>query len=170
MVEFALILLVAFALVFGIVRPAVAAPFRIPSVSMVPTLEVGDHLIVNKFVYDFRKPKRGEIVVFDVPWQSDPLIKRVVGLPGDSIELRQGKLFVNGKPQKEPYVVNQPCVPARPKTCSYGPVTVPSGDFFAMGDNRAKSEDSRYIGPVPEKNIEGEAILRFWPLGRVGTP
>ena len=168
--EFALVLLVAFALVFGVVRPAVAAPFKIPSVSMVPTLEVGDHLIVNKFVYDFREPKRGEIVVFDVPWQSDPLIKRVVGLPGDSIELRRGKLFVNGKPQKEPYVVNKPCVPSQPRTCFYGPVTVPSGDFFAMGDNRAHSVDSRFIGPVPEKNIEGEAILRFWPPDRIGTP
>ena len=162
--------LVAFALVFGVVRPAVAAPFKIPSVSMVPTLEVGDHLIVNKFVYDLREPKRGEIVVFDVPWQSDPLTKRVVGLPGDRIQLRQGKLFVNGKPQNEPYIANEPCVFSKPKTCSFGPVTVPSGDFFAMGDNRAHSIDSRYIGPVPDKNIEGEAILRFWPPDRVGIP
>ena len=109
------------------------------------------------------------MVVFDVSWRSDPYIKRVVGLPGDRIQVRQGKLLVNGEPQREPYVVNNPCDPQKLKTCSYGPVTVPPDKFFAMGDNRTNSEDSRFYGPVPEENVEGEAILRFWPPGRLGS-
>ena len=109
-------------------------------------------------------------MIFDVPGQPDPLIKRVVGLPGDKIELRKGRLFVNDERQRERYIADDPCVTGMPKTCYYGPVTVPSGDFFAMGDNRANSEDSRFIGPVPEESIEGEAFFRFWPLDRIGAP
>ncbi len=94
LLEFGIILLVAFALVFGVVRPVIAAPFKIPTESMVPTIEVHDRVLANKFIYDFREPERGDIVVFDVPFQKDAYIKRVVGLPGDRIELQQGKLFV----------------------------------------------------------------------------
>ena len=169
LLEFGVMLLVAFALVFGVVRPVIAAPFEIPTESMVPTIKVDDRVLANKFIYDFSEPERGDIVVF-VPFQKDAYIKRVVGLPGDRIELQQGKLSVNGEPKDEPYIAAQPCLPWKPNTCSYGPVTVPPGTVFVMGDNRAHSEDSRFIGPVPEESIEGEAFLRFWPPGRIGVP
>lgn len=168
LLEFAVILLVAFGLIFGVVRPVIAEPFKIPSESMVPTLEGGDRVLANKLVYDFEGLERGDVVVFDVPYQKKPLIKRVVGLPGDRIEVRQGKLLINGVPQNEPYIVENPCVPYRPNTCSYGPITVLPNHFFAMGDNRAYSNDSRFIGPVPQEDIEGKASLKFWPPDRVG--
>lgn len=173
LLEFLGILLVAFVLVFGFVRPFVVEAFVIPSASMEPTLHGctgcnNDRVLANKFIYRFTDPERGDVVIFDVPFQQEPLIKRVVGLPGDRIEVRNGKLFVNGEPQKEPYIADRPCIPGRLKTCSFGPVTVPKDHVFAMGDNRANSEDSRFIGAIPEQNIEGEAFLRFWPPGRIG--
>ncbi|HEX2729654.1 MAG TPA: signal peptidase I [Rubrobacteraceae bacterium] len=164
-------LLVAFVLVFGFIRPFVMMAYSIPSVSMVPTLEVGDRVLVNKFVYRFTEPERRDIVIFDAVANGEPetLIKRVVGLPGDEIEIRRGILYLNGERQKEPYVANKPCVRSLPKTCSFGPVTVPQDHVFVMGDNRANSEDSRFIGPVPRQDIRGEAFFRFWPPGRVGA-
>jgi signal peptidase I len=173
LLEFLVILLVAFVLVFGFIRPFVVEAYRIPSKSMVPTLEVGDRVLVNKFIYRFEAPKRGDIVIFNAVKANthETLIKRVIGLPGDKIELRHGTLFLNGPRHNEPYVVvNNPCVRGIPKTCSYGPVTVPKGHYFMMGDNRANSEDSRYFGPVPGGDIKGEAFLRFWPPDRVGLP
>src|ERR671928_1077445 len=103
--EFLIILLVTFALVFGFVRPFVVEAFYIPTESMVPTLEVGDRVFVNKFVYRFSQPQRGDIIVFrSVEGDNEDLIKRVVGVPGDKIAVRNGRLFVNGKPQEEPYL------------------------------------------------------------------
>src|SRR5215212_2879304 len=167
--DFLLQLLLCLALVFGVVKPFVVEPFYIPSSSMVPTLEVGDRVLVNKFIYRFSDPERGDIIVFrSVEGGGVDLIKRVVGLPGDKVELLHGKVFLNGQQQNEPYVVNKPCVSGMPKTCSYGPVTVPKRHYFMLGDNRAKSADSRFIGPVPKKAIVGEAFLRLWPPGRVG--
>jgi signal peptidase I len=167
--DFLLQLLLCLVLVFGVVKPFVVEPFYIPSPSMVPTLEIGDRVLVNKFIYRFSDPQRGDIIVFrSVAEGGVDLIKRVVGLPGDKVELLHGQVFLNGQRQNEPYVVNKPCVSGRPKTCSYGPVTVPKGHYFVMGDNRANSEDSRFIGPVPKKTIVGEAFLRLWPPGRVG--
>jgi len=163
--EFLVILIVSFAFVFGIVRPYVVEAFRIPSESMVPTLEVGDRLFVNKFIYRFTGPERGDIVVFQsVEGGAEDLIKRVVAVPGDTVEVRDGKLYVNDQPQADPYV-NQEF----PDRSYYGPKTVPEGHIFAMGDNRANSRDSRFFGPVPYENIEGEAFLIFWPLDRIGS-
>src|SRR5215212_9566271 len=103
--EFLIILIVSFALVFGFVRPFVVEAFFIPSESMVPTLRVGDRVLVNKFIYRFTEPQRGDIIVFkSVEGDGEDLIKRVVGVPGDKISVRRGKLFVNGELQKEPYV------------------------------------------------------------------
>jgi signal peptidase I len=168
LVEFLVILLIAFALVFGFVRPFVLEAFWIPSKSMVPTLEVGDRVFVNKFIYRFHPPERHDIVVFESEEGSteggqEDLIKRVVGLPGDEISVQDGTLFVNGERQEEPYVNKQ-----SPDTSSFGRTVVPEGKVFVMGDNRADSRDSRYIGPVPLENIEGEAFMIFWPPGDIG--
>lgn len=169
--EIPVIVLISFALVFGFVRPVVAAPFHIPTESMVPTLMVEDRLLVNKLAYDVKPPKRGDIALFeDQQGGKDPLIKRVIGLPGDEIQLREGKLSVNGKPLEESYIKNDPCKPGYPKTCSFGPVTVPENHYFMMGDNRTNSIDSRFFGPVPEEALIGEALVRFWPPTRAGTP
>jgi signal peptidase I len=163
-VEYLVILLVSFALVFGFVRPFVMEAFWIPSGSMIPTLQINDRVLVNKFIYRFTEPERGDIVVFESVDNSDEdLIKRVVGLPGDEIAVRGGKLFVNGEPQKEPYT-NQKL----PDMTSFAQTTVPEGHVFVMGDNRGNSQDSRVFGPLPRENIEGEAFLRFWPPGRIG--
>ena len=162
--EFLVILLVSFVLVFGFVRPFVVEAFWIPSASMVPTLKYGDRVLVNKFIYRFTEPERGDVIVFkSVQGDDQDLIKRIVGVEGDEISVRRGKLFVNGEPQREPYVNRK-----YPDRSFYAPTTVPKDHVFAMGDNRANSQDSRVFGPVPEKNIEGEAFLRFWPPDRIG--
>ena len=163
-VEFLVILLISFALVFGFVRPFVVEAFFIPSESMIPTLRVGDRVLVNKFIYRFAEPERGDIIVFEsVEGGSEDLIKRVVGVPGDRISVRSGKLLVNGESQREPYVNRR-----FPDRSFYSPTKVPKDHVFVMGDNRANSRDSRFFGPVPEKKIEGEAFLRFWPPDRIG--
>jgi len=162
--EYLVILLVSFALVFGFVRPFVMEAFWIPSGSMIPTLEIGDRVLVNKFIYRFTEPSRGDIIVFESVDNSDEdLIKRVVGLPGDKIAVRGGKLFVNGEPQKEPYTNKK-----FPDRSFYAQTKVPKNHVFVMGDNRGNSADSRVFGALPEKNIEGEAFLRFWPPDRIG--
>ena len=176
LLELPLILLIAFALVFGFVRPVVAAPFYVGSGSMEPTLRgcpgcTNDRLLINKLAYDVKGPERGDIVLFrDPEGGREALLKRVVGLPGDRITVHQGTLYLNGEPQREPYVVNRACIRSMPKTCSFGPVTVPKRHLFVMGDNRTRSYDSRFFGPVPEDNLIGEALFRFWPPGRMGSP
>lgn len=163
--EFALMLAVCFALVFGFIRPVVAAPVYVSSGSMIPTLGVLDRVFVNKLADDFSSPERGEIFLFEDPANGpDPLIKRVIGVSGDEVELRVGKLFLNGEPQNEPYVNQQ-----TPDTRSFGPVTVPEGYVFVMGDNRSNSLDSRFFGPISEDDLIGEAVFRFWPVGRIGA-
>ncbi len=163
--EFMVILLVAFALVFGFVRPFVLEAFYIPSESMVPTLEVGDRVFVNKFVYRFWEPERGDIIVFSsVEGEGEDLIKRVIGVPGDRIAIRNGVLHVNGEPQKETYLRDGRPLDDGPN----GPTKLRKGEVFMMGDNRANSRDSRFFGPVPIENIEGEAFATFWPPWRIG--
>jgi len=189
LVEFVVILGVAFALVFFFVRPYVVEAFSIPSESMVPTLQVGDRVLVNKFIYRFQEPEPDDIVVFKSVEGTGPvregvldsalqtfglreprgepredLIKRIVATGGDTVEVRNGSLFVNGERRASPYVNRE-----LPDTSSFGPRRVPEDHVFVMGDNRANSRDSRFFGPVPEENLEGEAFLRFWPPGRIGT-
>ena len=162
--DFLIQLIIILALVFGFVRPFVMEAFWIPSGSMIPTLEIGDRVFVNKFTYRFTEPQRGDIIVFQSVDDSDEdLIKRIVGVPRDKIAVRDGKLFVNGEPQKEPYTNKK-----IPDNSSFTKATVPKNHVFVMGDNRANSADSRVFGPLPEKNIEGEAFLRFWPPDRIG--
>jgi signal peptidase I len=163
-VEYLVILVVSFALVFGFVRPFVVEAFWIPSGSMIPTLQINDRVLVNKFIYRFMEPSRGDIVVFESVDDPDTdLIKRVVGLPGDRVAVRSGRLVVNGEPQKEPFTNKK-----LPDTSFFAATPVPKDHVFVMGDNRANSQDSRVFGPLPKKNIEGEAFLRFWPVDRIG--
>ena len=163
-VDLLLQLLVVLALVFGFIRPFVMEAFWIPSGSMIPTLEIGDRVLVNKFIYRFTEPELGDIIVFQsVDNPDEDLIKRVVGIPGDTIAEKNGTLYVNGKPQEEPYTNKN-----LPDSNSFAKTTIPEDHVFVMGDNRANSADSRYFGPLPEKNIEGEAFLRFWPPNRIG--
>ena len=162
--EFLIILLVTFALVFGFVRPFVVEAFYIPTESMVPTLEIGDRVFVNKFVYRFSQPERGNVVVFkSVEGDGEELIKRIVGVPGDEIRVRNGVLFVNNERWEESYVND-----AFPDSSYYGPVRVPAGEVFVMGDNRGNSRDSRFFGPIPIESIEGKAFMVFWPPPHVG--
>ncbi len=162
--EFLTILLVAFVLVFGFLRPFVVKAFWIPSESMVPTLEVGDRVFVNKFIYRFTEPERGDIIVFgDVEGGEEELIKRVVAVPGERVRVINGVLHVSGEPQEESYINGE----FRDRSF-YGPTKVREGEVFVMGDNRANSRDSRFFGPVPIEDIEGEAFVRFWPPTRIG--
>jgi signal peptidase I len=164
--ELVVTLLVAFVLVFGLVRPFVVEAYSIPSESMVPTLEIGDRILANKFIYRFIEPKKKDIVVFDSVGGQDEqtLIKRVVGVAGDEIQVRDGVLYVNDEAQEEPYLNEE--VPFKG---SYGPTVVPKGHIFVMGDNRGNSADSRVFGPLPLSNLKGEAFMRFWPLNKIGT-
>ena len=164
--ELILTAVVAFVLVFGFVRPYVVEAYRIPTESMVPTLEVGDRVLANKFVYRFTEPERRDIVVFDSIAEDDDqtLIKRVVGVAGDEIQVQSGVLYVNGEEQEEPYLND-----ADQSRGFYGPTVVPEGHIFVMGDNRGNSADSRVFGPLPLENLKGEAFMRFWPVSKIST-
>ncbi|QIN80588.1 signal peptidase I [Rubrobacter marinus] len=176
-------LVVAFNLVFGVVRPFVAEPMRVPSKSMAPTLQPKDRMLTNKLAYDLTNPDRGDLVVFkgvEKKGKGERLVKRVVGLPGDVVHVDRGVLKVNGEPQNEPYLSKDDRGggegrdgarrKAPPGVNSFGPMFVPEDHVFVLGDNRANSHDSRYFGPVPTENLIGEPSLRFWPLNRLGTP
>jgi signal peptidase I len=153
-------------LAFGI-RSFVAEARYIPSGSMLPTLQINDRLIIDKISYNFRNPERGDIVVFS-PTDAlkaqnfkDAFIKRLLGLPGDKVEVKGGRVYVNDQPLKENYIEEKP-------NYNFGPVTVPPNQYLVLGDNRNNSYDSHYWGFVPRDHIIGKAVVRFWPLNRVG--
>ena len=163
--------IVGSALVLAIgIRTFVAEARYIPSESMIPTLEVNDRLIVEKVGYHFGDPERGDIVVFNPtdelrrlnPSLRDAFIKRVIGLPGEKVEVRDGKVFINDQPIEENYT-------AAPPNYNWGPETVPPDSYFVMGDNRNNSYDSHFWGYVPRDKIIGNAVVRFWPPDRIGT-
>lgn len=152
-------------LAFGI-RTFVAEARYIPSGSMLPTLQINDRLIVDKLSYKFQDPQRGDIVVFS-PTEvlskqyKDAFIKRIIGLPGDRVEVKNGRVYVNNQPLQEEYI-------AEPPQYNWGPEIVPQGQYLVLGDNRNNSYDSHFWGFVPRGNIIGRAIVRFWPPDRVG--
>lgn len=187
--ELPVLLLIAFVLAF-LLRTFVLQVFYIPSSSMEPTLQINDRMAVEKVTYQFREPRRGEVVVFEgeelgvidpdasfgeralqgvgqflgvVPASARDLVKRVIGLPGDEILIEDGQVFVNGTPIDEPYVVF-------PDNASYGPVTVPDDSLFFLGDNRPNSNDSRRsLGMVPLDDVVGRAVVIIWPPGNAGS-
>ncbi|MDK8179254.1 signal peptidase I [Paenibacillus sp. UMB4589-SE434] len=127
--------------------------------SMEVTYHEGDRLLENKWLYHFAKPERGDVVILQDPDEDIRLIKRVVGIAGDKLELRQGKLLVNGSEQIEPYV-SSPTFPVQVQF----PIVVPEDAVFVLGDNRGNSKDSRVFGAIPLSLVEGKVITRLWPL------
>jgi signal peptidase I len=161
-----------------VIRAYVIQAFKIPSGSMIPTLLIGDHILVNKFIYGttipftdrriliLRSPRRGDVIVFKYPENpKKDFIKRVIGTGGDVIEEKNKVVYVNGQALKEPYAVH--CDPGIKPAGSdprdnFGPITVPKGKLFMMGDNRDQSYDSRYWGFVDLNEVRGEAIIIYW--------
>ncbi len=127
--------------------------------SMQPNLMPSERLVIEKVSYRFHEPRRADIVVLDLPQMSELLIKRVVGLPGETVEIRDGYLWIDGRPLDEPYVFNR-------DASWYGPITLGPDMYFVMGDNRSNSNDSRVFGPVSRQAIVGRAWIRYWPLNR----
>jgi len=175
--EYAEALIVALLLAL-VVRTFVVQAFKIPSGSMLPTLQIGDHILVNKFVYGarleipltqislgrlpgLRKPRPGDVIVFIWPKdRSKDFIKRVIAVEGQTIEIRNRQVLIDGKPWDDPHATR---VEAHtPGSDNFGPFTVPPDHVFAMGDNRDQSFDSRFWGPVPIADIKGQALIIYW--------
>lgn len=149
------------------IREFVVQAFRIPSGSMIPTLLVGDQILVDKIVYKFRKPERGDIMVFKYPEdETRDFIKRVIGLPGDKLEVRDRIVFINDKPLDEgAYAYHEgPPVDSFHNDVrdNYGPTKIPDKKYFLMGDNRENSQDSRFWGFLDEDKIVGRAFIIYW--------
>ena len=171
------IILMAVLLCTVLLRTYVVQSFYIPSGSMLPTLQVGDRIIVNKLSYHVHDVHRGDIVVFARPPLEDQeyadLVKRVIGLPGETISSKDGKVYINGKVLPEPWLPPGPDSftgalagsDPHPQFNLPGPVTIPAGEYFVMGDNRTNSEDSRFFGPIAKSLIVGRAVAVIWPLG-----
>jgi signal peptidase I len=147
-----------------VVKTFLVQAFYIPSGSMLPTLQEQDRVLVNKLSYDLHDVHRGDIIVFKGPEQAEgqvkDLIKRVIGLPGDTVEAHDGQLYVNGQPLKEPYL--GPGITTGPLE----PQHVPPHHYWVMGDNRGNSKDSRFFGAIDQSLIIGRAFVRVWPIGR----
>ncbi|MDH5477849.1 MAG: signal peptidase I [Nitrospinota bacterium] len=154
---------VAIALALALfIRTFMFQPFKIPSESMVPTLLVGDHLLVNKMVYLLNDPERGDIVVFRPPHEPDKdFVKRIIGLPGETILLRNNVVHVDGKAIDEPWAIYE-SHHGYPGMGDFGPVRVPEGKLFMMGDNRHNSQDSRVWGFLDKSAIHGKAFIIHW--------
>lgn len=178
--EYVVIIIVA-VLVALAVQAWLLKPYRIPSTSMLDTLRPGDRVLVNRVVYHLRDPQRGDIVVFRYPHDPDVVfIKRVVGVPGDVLQARGGRLYVNGRRIEESYVhrtagqidptIAQASVAGSATRHAWSladPYRVPKGQYFVMGDNRADSRDSRDWGTVSRTAIVGEGLVTYWPLSRL---
>jgi signal peptidase I len=160
------------------IRTFIVQAFKIPSGSMIPTLQIGDHILVNKLAYgiripfledyvvDFSKPRRGDVVVFIFPEdRSKDFIKRVVGVAGDTVEIRGKRVYINGKQTDDPHAHfegDDPQTAGLPSRDDYGPKTVPDNHIFVMGDNRDRSYDSRFWGYVDLDEVRGKAFLIYW--------
>lgn len=158
LIETALVVLVVLALV-----NTTTARFRIEGSSMEPSLHDGEYVLISKVSYWFGQPRRGDVVVFRFPHDpSRDFIKRVIGLPGETVAIRDGKVFINGRPLQEPYIRG-------PIAYTYGPVTLGPEEYFVLGDNRNASNDSHNWGMLPRSAIIGKAWLIYWPPQRWGV-
>jgi signal peptidase I len=153
-----------------VIKAFLLQAFYIPSPSMVPTLDVRDRVLVNKLSYHVHDIHRGDIVVFKrPPLEADvkikDLIKRVVALPGETIEARDGHLLIDGRVLNEPYLSNE--ARGAMNAVTMAPQKIPAGHYFVMGDNRGNSKDSRFFGPIAKNLIVGRAFIRVWPLSKI---
>ena len=158
--------LVVLALVIALlIKTFLFQAFYIPSESMVPTLKVHDRVLVNKLSYKLHPVHRDDIVVFKAPKNSDPgiddLVKRVIGLPGESVSGHGGHVYINGQELKETYL------PSGTFTSDFSPVKIPANSYWVMGDNRGNSRDSRVFGTIAKHEIVGRVFVRIWPLSRL---
>jgi signal peptidase I len=173
---------VLYALIIALfIRTFLAQPFKIPTSSMIPTFKPGDRIFVNKFIYGakipytgirimkLREPERGDIIVFRSPVERDKfLVKRLIGKPGDTVEIKNQHVRINGKIPEEPLILKKIIYYNRGKYGAAGrPVTVPPDSYFAMGDNSLNSVDSRYWGFIPRKNMVGKVFFIHWPVRRI---
>lgn len=160
--ELVLMVLLAFALATGI-RTFVVQPYVIPTGSMIPTIGIGERVLANKFIYRFSEPQVGDVVVFDDPTGSVPtLIKRVIAVGGQTLDIRDGAVYVDDVKLDEPYTHDKPTEPGDVLL----PITIPEGEVWLMGDNRPNSHDARWFGSQPVSILQGKAFVRYWPLNR----
>ncbi|MBS5594549.1 MAG: signal peptidase I [Clostridiales bacterium] len=161
--EFLIPILLAVVLVLFL-RHFIVGTYYIPSGSMIPTLGLNNQVVVTKLSYKMHKPVRGDIVVFKYPvnekegLEEMDYVKRLIGLPGETVEIKDNTVFINGKPLDEPYVAPDTNMP------DFGPLTVPDNEYFMMGDNRNHSSDSRFWGTVQAEYLIGKAQLIYWPV------
>lgn len=161
--ETAVMVAIAFLLAQGI-KTYVVQPFVVPTGSMEPTIQIGDRFLAEKVSYHFHDPERGDVVVFNDPAGVHPqLVKRVIGLPGEEIDIHDGNVYIDGELLDEPYLHD---VVTEPGT-ELLPTVVPEGYVWVMGDNRPNSGDSRFIGPQPISAIHGRAFGIYWPIGHI---
>lgn len=162
-----------------LIRTFVFEARYVPSGSMIQTLQINDRLIINKFDYSFQEPQRGDIIVFN-PTETlekqnfhDAFIKRIIGLPGETVELKSGRVYINGKLLQEKYIdgqmTNTDVCPAGEPAFLSKPVILPPNSYLVLGDNRQNSYDGRCWGLVPSDRIIGRVATRFWPFERIGT-
>lgn len=158
------VLFFSFVFLWGL-RATVVDARVVPTPSMLPTIQLQDRLVVEKISYKFSDVKRGDVVVFRPPSNVDQSgndwVKRVIGLPGEKIEIKDGKVFINEKELTELYELERP-------NYTFGPIVVPEGSFFVLGDNRNNSYDSHYWGVLSNQNIIGKVLIRYWPINRIG--
>lgn len=156
--EIVVIVAAAFAIAM-LVQAFLVKPFTIHQVSMEPTLNEGDRILINRLTYHFRSPKNGDVIVFHSPvTQGEDLVKRVIAVGGDTISVSNGKVYLNGVAQNEPYLLEQGFAGDYPET------KIPPGQLFVMGDNRNNSGDSRFFGPIDQKSVIGCAFVVYWPI------
>ena len=129
---------------------------------MIPTLNIRDRVIGNKFIYKFHEPRRQDVIIFKYPRDNKTyFVKRLIGLPGDKVEIQDGDVYLNGE------FLDENKYPVRKDSTDFGPILVPPRSFFVLGDNRAHSADSRFWGFVPRKNLVAQGMFTFWPLPRI---
>ncbi|MGI6449355.1 MAG: signal peptidase I [Desulfitobacteriia bacterium] len=161
--EWVVIIAVAFVLSI-VIRNFVIDTRIVPTGSMLPTIQLQDRLIVDRIFYKFDSFQRGDIIVFEAPESAQEdldLVKRLIGLPGEKVEIKNGKVFINDQALYEPYIRETP-------DYDYGPVTVPPNSYFMLGDNRRESKDSHIWGFLPKDKILGKVWVRYWPLDKIG--